>query len=284
MVVNDLPYTIALARRIRASGARLFLNFHYSDTWADPGHQTRPRAWSGLSFPDLEKRVEEYTRDAVARLREAGVPPDLVQPGNEITPGMIWPDGKLHGAGEPEEHWKKFTRLLKAGIRGVREGLAGARPARIVIHIDRGGSWGATRYFFENIEKHGVPYDIIGLSFYPWWHGKMEDARNCVTRAAETFKKDVFIVETAYPHRPLRLNPRNHPENMQYPATALGQKQFLGELVDLVRKVPGGRGLGVLWWYPESIPVKGLHIWNGGATALFDGEGRPLPAMDVFRE
>lgn len=282
VVVNDLPYTIALARRIKAANANLLLNFHYSDTWADPGHQTKPEAWKHLDFAALENTVREYSRDCIARLKREGVLPDLVQVGNEITPGMLWPDGKIYGEGDPAKQWEAFARLLKAGIRGVRDGAGPDGAVRIVLHIDKGGDWTSTKRFFDNIEKRQVPYDVIGLSFYPWWHGRMEDLQETLRRTATTFDKDVFVVETAYPYRPISLRGKYASDPVVYAMSPEGQKAFLTEVVRMVRETPNGRGLGVLWWYPESRPVAGLRIWHGGATALFDNDGNPLPALRSF--
>ena len=283
VVVNDLAYTIALAKRIKASGARLLLNFHYSDTWADPGQQSKPKAWEGLDFDSLERKVYEYTRDCILEFKKAGVLPDMVQPGNEIAPGMLWPDGKLHGVGDPEKQWDKFARLLKAGVRGV-EDASGDDDVRIVIHIHSGGDWSRTKWFFEHIEQRDVPYDIIGLSYYPWWHGSMEDLKENVSKTAASFGKDVFVVETAYPYRTARVSKAKDgaDKNMRWPMTPAGQQAFLSELIATIRETPNGRGMGVLWWYPESIPVKGLRVWNGGATAMFESEGNTLPALSAF--
>jgi len=285
MVVNDLAYTIALAKRIKAAGARLLLNFHYSDTWADPGHQSKPKAWADLDFESLERTVYEYTCDCILEFKKAGVLPDMVQPGNEIAPGMLWPDGKLYGVGDPEKQWDKFARLLKAGVRGAEDG-SGDDNVRIVLHIHSGGDSSKTKWFFDHIEKRNVPYDIIGLSYYPWWHGSMEDLKGNISKTAATFNKDIFVVETAYPHRDVRVSKGKDgaDKNMRWPMTPTGQEVFLRELIATVREASGDRGIGVLWWYPESIPVKGLRIWYGGANAMFDGEGNALPSMNAFRE
>jgi arabinogalactan endo-1,4-beta-galactosidase len=132
------------------------------------------------------------------------------------------------------------------------------------------------------MQKHEVPYDVIGQSFYPWWHGRMEDLRDNLRRTATTFDRDIFIVETAYPYRPMSMRGAYKAENMPHPMSREGQKAFLIDLVAMVRETPNGRGLGVLWWYPESIPVRGLFIWHGGATALFDRDGNALPALRAF--
>lgn len=283
VVVNDLPYTIRLARRVKAVGARLLLDFHYSDTWADPGQQRKPAAWEHLEFGALERTLHDYSRDSVAAMRRAGVMPDYVQVGNEIAPGMLWPEGRLHGVGRPEQQWMQFARLLRAAVKGVRDG-AGEQSVRIVIHIHQGGNWAATKRFFESIEKHGVPYDVIGLSYYPWWHGTIEDVRRTVHGAALTFDKDVWVVETAYPYRRLDVSriKRGNPDSMHWPMTPEGQARFARQLVQIVRGAPRGRGLGVLWWYPESIRVKGIRTWMGGANALFDEKGNALPALETL--
>lgn len=144
-----------------------------------------------------------------------------------------------------------------------------------MIHIDCGGRRERTKWFFDNIIERGVEFDIIGQSYYPWWHGGMEALRANLRATAEAYGRDIMVVETAYPWREQRW--WSGKENMSWPISKDGQRAFLAELVSAVRGVPGGRGLGVIYWYPESIPVKGLSVWNGGATALFDGEGEVLP-------
>jgi arabinogalactan endo-1,4-beta-galactosidase len=138
---------------------------------------------------------------------------------------MLWPDGKLYGAGDPEKQWDKFARLLKAGVRGV-EDASGGEDIRIVLHIHSGGDWSKTKWFFDNIEKHEVPYDVIGLSYYPWWHGSLDDLRENLRGTAATFGKDVFVVETAYPNRDVRISraAKGADKNMRWPMTQAGQR------------------------------------------------------------
>jgi len=279
-VVNDLPYTLALARRIKAAGMQLLLDIHYSDTWADPGHQAKPAAWRDLSFDALVQKVHDYTADVISQCRTHNVLPDIVQIGNEITPGFLWPEGKLYGkGGDPERRWERFTRLLEAGIAGAREAAGQDSTLRILIHIDKGGKWGATKWFFENLARRNVSFDIIGLSYYPWWHGTMADLRGNLHNTARTFGKDIMVVETAYPHR----NEQHWKKHaLAWPISPEGQKAFLAEVIAAVKAAPDGRGIGVLYWYPESVPAEGLRIWNGGATALFDAQGKALPALSVL--
>jgi len=282
-VVQDVPYTIALAKRIKAHGAKLLLNFHYSDTWADPGHQRKPAAWQDLDFDALQKKVRDYTASVIAAFKEEGVLPDMVQVGNEITPGMLWPDGRI-GHDAADEQWDRFVRLLKAGVEGVKEPLGRTPNIRIMIHIDRGGDWKTTKWFFDNIIKRGVEFDIIGQSYYPWWHGTMDDLRLNLQETARTYGKDIMVVETAYPHHSdstLRTGEWS-PDRMAWSVSPKGQHAFLAELIKTVRHTPNKCGLGVLWWYPESIPTKGLRIWCQGAMALFDEGGNALPAVKAF--
>lgn len=260
---NSLANTIPLARRIKASGALLLLDIHYSDTWADPQHQEIPVAWRGLRFDALEQEVETYSRNTIRALKDAGAMPDWVQVGNEITRGTLWPVGQLAVPGSNEylppqpgdsaEQWKHLTGLLEAGIRGVREG-AGDTPPRIAIHIDRGGDWKTTKWFFDHLEAAHVPYDIIAESFYPpWRHGTLADLRMNMDSSAARFHKDFLVAETGY-------GPSHYPDNpdMQWPTTPEGRLQFMVDLVRTVQRAP--RGLGVMYWAPE------WDLWNRDGT------------------
>jgi arabinogalactan endo-1,4-beta-galactosidase len=162
---NNLEYTIAQAKEAKKLGFQFLLNFHYSDTWADPAKQFIPKAWEGKSHEELVQAVFEYTRDTMRAFREAGAYPDMVQVGNEVISGMLWPDGKLPG------NWDNFVELVKAGIRGI-DAERGERPRpKIMIHIDRGGDKDGTKYFFDRLNSYHLDYDIMGQSYYAWWHG-----------------------------------------------------------------------------------------------------------------
>jgi len=266
---NSLENTIPLARRIRAAGAIFLLDIHYSDTWADPQHQEIPVAWRGLGIDSLASRVEAYSRETIRALKDAGAMPDWVQIGNEITRGTLWPVGQLQIPGNNEylppqpydslRQWDNLTRLLKAGIRGVMEG-AGDTPPKIVIHIDRGGDWPTTRWFFDHLEAAHVPYDIIAQSFYPAWrHGTLEQLWENMTECARRYHKDFLVTETGYGF------PSQRPDNpdLLWPLTPQGTLQFMVDLVNTVRKAP--RGIGVQYWAPE------FGLWNQ--------DGSPGPAV-----
>ena len=262
---NSLEYTIASAKAARALGFKFLLDYHYSDTWADPGKQIIPEAWKGKTHPELVEAVSAYTRQTIAAFNEAGVLPDMVQIGNEITPGMLWPDGKLPG------NWQNFAELLKAGIHGVETGSGTNAPPRIMIHIDKGGDKRATKYFFDHIKEYGVPFDIIGQSYYPWWHGSLLDLRENLRFMASEYHKDIILVEVAYCWRPTEYKQRKGP----FPETPEGQRAFLDEVNRLVLNTPDGRGLGIFWWEPAV--TGGLR-----SRGFFDDDGNALPVIDVF--
>lgn len=260
---NSLENTIPLARRIKASGATLLLCIHLSDTWADPQHQEIPAAWTNLDFDGLEKQVESYTHDTIKQLKDAGAMPDWVQVGNEITRGTLWPIAQLkrpgstqHNPPEPYDdtrQWDRLTRILKAGIRGVRS-AAGDTPPRVAVHIDQGGDWKITQWFFDHLNEAHVEYDTVAQSFYPEWHqGTLDRLQANMIECARRYHKDFLVVETGYGRSKVPDNP-----DMLWPLTPEGRLQYLVDLVNTVRPAP--RALGVMYWAPE------WELWNPDGT------------------
>jgi arabinogalactan endo-1,4-beta-galactosidase len=264
---NSLEYTIALAKDAKKLGFKFLLDYHYSDTWADPGKQTIPKAWEGKSHAELVQAVREYTRDTIVAFREVGVLPDMVQPGNEITPGMLWPDGKLPA------NWDNFAELLKAAIDGVDAGRGDAQRPRILIHIDKGGSMKATKAFFDKLNSYDVPFDVIGQSYYPWSHGSLPDLRENLAFMADAYHKDIIVVEAAYNWRPTEYKNKEAP----FPETPEGQRQFLEQVNRIVLETPHGLGKGIFWWEPAV--TGGLR-----SRGHFDDDGNALPVLTVFDE
>jgi arabinogalactan endo-1,4-beta-galactosidase len=262
---NDLRYTIAAAQEARKLGFKFLLDLHYSDTWADPGKQFLPAAWTGKSHAELVSAVFTYTRDTIVAFRTAGVTPDMVQIGNEVIGGMLWPDGRL------PDHWDRFADLVKAGIRGVDEGRGREPRPRIMIHIDRGGDLRGTRAFFDRLHAFHVEYDVIGQSYYPWWHGSLLDLRENLSFMANAYQKDIVLVEVAYCWRPAQYRHRPAP----FPETPAGQKEFLDEVNRMVLSTPHQRGIGIFWWEPAVTgPLR--------SRGFFDDDGNALPVIQVF--
>ena len=284
-VVNDLAYTLALAKRVKAAGLLFSLDFHYSDTWADPGHQSTPADWQNLPFPQLADRLRDYTAEVLRAFQTAGTPPDLVQIGNEITVGMLWPTGRLAVKDVPEDvAFARLADLLKAGVTGVRLGVGTAPLPKIMLHIDGGENPGKARWFFEHLSRHNVPFDLIGLSYYPFYKGTLADLRRTLAYLATTYHKPVAVVETAYLHAD---DPWIKPEDragLTFPLTPDGQRDFLQTVFQTVRETPENLGAGVLYWYPESVPARSPMVngWYGGKAALFDPQGDALTALAAF--
>lgn len=256
---NTVAAAIPLAKKIKALGAIFLLDMHFSDTWADPQHQEIPVAWRGLSYDSLKMEWQTYAYNTIKRFKDAGAMPDWVQIGNEITRGVAWPIAQLKEPGSTKynppkpynaaRQWNRLAGLLKAGIRGVME-AAGNTPPLIAIHIDQGGHWKITKWFFDHLNKEHVPYDIIAESFYPpWRHGTLEQLQQNMDSCAARFHKLFLIAETGY-------GPSHFPNNpdMLWPVTPQGRLQFMVDLVNTVRKAPNG--LGVMYWAPE------YALWN----------------------
>jgi arabinogalactan endo-1,4-beta-galactosidase len=262
---NNLEYTVALAKDAKALGFKILLNYHYSDTWADPGKQFIPKAWEGKSHAELVQAVFEYTRDTMAAFCDARVQPDMVQIGNEVINGMLWPDGRLAG------NWDNFAELVHAGIEGVEAGRRNVARPLIMIHIDQGGNKDRTKAFFDKWHSYGIDYDVIGQSFYPWWHGSLLDLRENLIFMANEYKKDIILVEVAYNWRPAEYKNKLAP----FPESPEGQKQFLDEVNRLVLSTPDNRGKGVFWWEPAVTgPLR--------SRGFFDDDGNALLVLTVF--
>lgn len=284
---SGLAEVLTLAARARAAGMDLLLDLHYSDTWADPGQQVKPAAWASLPFPVLCDSVRTYTRDVLTTFKVQGLAPAIIQLGNEITAGMLWDDGRVGRPFDTPMQWANLAGLLEAACEGVADAFpTGPRP-EVMIHIDRGGDNAGARRFLDSLTSRGVSFDLIGLSYYPWWHGSLADLEANLADLALRYGKDIIVVETAYPwtlgwfdgtHNPVGL-----PEQLLpgYTATPEGQRAFLATVLATVRATPGGRGRGVFWWEPEWIAAPGLgSSWEN--LALFDEHGQALPALDVF--
>ncbi|REF37245.1 glycoside hydrolase family 53 protein [Thermasporomyces composti] len=291
---SDLDSALELGRRAHRAGLRILLNLHYSDFWADPGKQPTPVAWRGQDLPTLAETVRRYTREVVAAFVRQRTPVDMIQIGNEITSGMLHPVGELYPTDGRPPQWSAFTTLLKAGITGAREGAPRAHRPRVMLHIDRGGDNGGARWFFDHMVEFGVPFDIIGLSYYPIWHGPLVALQSNLHDLAARYDKDIVVVETAYPWTTENGDELTNfytgevplPDEATYPPTPQGQAGYFEALREILLGVPRGRGLGFFDFEPGWLPGVG---WEPGAgtpndnLTMFDFEGYGLPSLHAFR-
>ncbi len=282
---QGLDATVAYAHRVQDAGLDLMLDLHYSDTWADPGHQTVPSAWSGVPLPALADSVATYTRQVMARFQAEGLTLKYIQLGNEIGSGFLWDSGRIGWPGsawDTPEQWAGFTSLLQAAVTAVRESApAGAGP-EIVLHVAEGGDNARCRWFFDGVTTAGIDFNVIGLSFYPWWHGTLWDLETNLRDLGSRYGKAVVVAETAYPwsleaaDTTANFVTDSTPLLAGYPATPQCQLDFLR---DLRRVVETAGGLGVIYWEPAYVPVStgpGSPYEN---LTLFDFGGCALPGL-----
>lgn len=259
------------AAEIKGRGMKVWLTVHYSDTWADPGQQTKPSAWQGQDYGQLKQSVYNYTKEVVQQIR-----PDYIQVGNEINGGFLWPEGSY-------QNMEQFKGLLAEGIRAVRET---SPDTQIMLHY-AGHEWATS--FFTNFTT--LDYDIIGLSYYPIWHGKnIADLQAAITALKNTFGKKVVIAETSYPFT-LEWNDNTHniigSTDQLIPAfapTPQGQKAFMERIVQVVQ---ASGAAGYCYWGGESVAFNGPEATNGSSyenQALWDFNNTALPAQEAFRQ
>lgn len=272
----SLEHTLEMAKKIRLNGMSFLLDFHYSDYWADPAQQRKPKAWENLSREELEQAVYEYTRDTLLALEAQGTLPDMVQIGNEIRSGLLFPEGEL-----PD--YKGMTALVNAGIRGVRS-VAGPERIQVMIHLDQGGRYDWLHGWFEGALAQGLlDFDLIGLSYYPFWHGTYIDLKQSMSRLIADYGKPVLIVETAYAWRE---SDKGFIDSEQIrlgglPATPEGQRKELEAVMHLVASLPDKMGRGIYYWEPLCVPRPGKGGWEEN-MGLLDGDGRVMEGILPF--
>jgi arabinogalactan endo-1,4-beta-galactosidase len=279
---------LALAQRAAQAGMKILIDFHYSDEWADPDTQIKPVAWQSLEYDDLVQAVHDYTQQVVGDLIAQGTPPAMVQIGNEIPAGMLFPDGQVW----PEEfdtdaQWAKLAELIGAGIQGVRD--AGS-SAEIMIHVDKSGNLADAIGFYDRMVALKVDFDIIGLSYYSTWHGEIEAMQATVNGLALRYGKPIVLAETAYPWTLDWYDYTNNIIGLEehlldgYPATVAGQTAFLQAVRQVLEEVPNGLGRGFFYWEGTWIAVKDNDKdgspWEN--MALFDFEHNALNTFDAF--
>ncbi len=289
---NNKEHVLQMAKRVKAAGMALLIDFHYSDFWADPQVQSKPQLWAHLNFKALQQAVYDYTKDVMLDLQKQDTLPEMVQIGNEISNGFLWDDGKLAGIEATNEQWSKFVDLLKSGLGGLKDSLKPEGQVKRMIHIDKGGDLNYSRYFFDKLISRDVDFDIIGQSYYSEWHGTIEDLRENLNQLALCYDQDIIVVETAYPWT--SKSNSGLPNKVQtalegYPLSVEGQTKFLHDIIRTIKDVPQKKGAGLFYWEPGFITVEGAG-WKYGEgnewanMTLFDFEGRVLESMNVFKK
>jgi len=277
---NNLESVLEIADRASSVGLDLFLDFHYSDTWADPSSQTKPSAWVDLNFETLCDSLEQYSHHVITKLKNQNTLPKYVQIGNETDCGFLWPDGYVCDESNNDSQWNKLRELFMHAIEGINSALDTQDTLKIISHVSSGGNW-----FFNNLIGQGVDIDILSISYYPMWHGTLSDLNQNMDELGNEFQKPVLIVETAYP---FTLQWNDNTNNIlgletqlleDYEASEDGQFTFLHDLIILVDE--NDYGLGICYWAPDWISTNQFGSpWEN--QALFDFDGELLDAISVF--
>lgn len=302
---NDLPISLEIAKRVTAAGFGVLLNFHYSDFWADPGKQIKPKAWADYGVKELERAVYDYTLETMRTFLKEGVNLTMVQVGNELSKGLLWPEGKV-------PNYDNIVNFVNAGIRAVREADA---KIPIMIHLDDGGNNALYREWFDHFMERGEDFEIIGLSYYPFWHGTLDMLSDNMNDIAKRYGKELIIAEVSMGHtmadyksyeklsdeeRKGYATRRELVDKIEYPMTKQGQYDFMEAFLNRISHIYGNKGRGFFYWEPAWIPVAGSG-WATPASlaymkdpgpcgnewanqALFDYDGNALPAWKLIRD
>jgi arabinogalactan endo-1,4-beta-galactosidase len=244
---------IAKAKRASALGMKILLDFHYSDSWADPGKQAKPAAWVGQDFNTLLTTVHDYTQTVMNALKTNGITPDWVQVGNETNDGMLWEDGRA------STNMANFAKLINAGYQGVKD-VSASTP--VIVHISNGYDNSLFRWMFDGLKSNGAKWDIIGMSLYPTASNWQTYNAQCLANMNDMiarYGKPVMICETGFA--------------VSDAATA---KAFLTDLINKTKSISNGNGLGVFYWEPEA------YNWMSYGLGAFDNTDKPTIALDAF--
>lgn len=304
---NSLDRDLEIINKTKDKGYKYIIDFHYSDFWVDPGKQMLPKAWRNLNFEELKEAVYKFTKESLLRIKHTGAEIPYVQIGNEITNGMLWPYGKLLENGDgPRTNYENLIELLSAGIRGAKEVL---KDTKIIIHLERSHDYKVYEEFFSKLKEFNLPYDIIGMSYYPYWHGTMDQLFYNINRCRELFHKNVMIMELGYGFTledylltengksELKVTKENLEANLPYEISIEGQQLFMRDFVSRCLKEDLE---GVVYWEPLWVPGNNIcwssvegqtYIGENGTTlrnewsnqCLFDYSGKKLPGFDEFK-
>ena len=271
---NDPKTSLEIAKKVTKAGFGVLLNLHYSDFWADPGKQFKPKAWENYGVKELEQAVYDFTLEMMHLYLENGVNITMVQVGNELSNGLLWPEGKV-------PNYDNIATFVNAGIRAVRkadeERLAGSikgvcpqmkelSKIPVMIHLDNGGNNALYREWFDNFTKRGEDFELIGLSYYPFWHGSLQMLNDNMNDIAKRYGKDLIVAEVSmgytmedykdyeklsdedrkgYATKPALV------EKIEYPMTVQGQYDFMEDFLNRISHIDGGKGKGFFYWKPN---------------------------------
>ena len=254
---NGTADVVAKAKRAQAAGMRVMIDFHYSDSWADPQQQTKPKAWAGYTVPQLADAVAAHTRSVLTALRDAGVAPTWVQVGNETRTGLLWP------AGDATKHMDNYARFVDSGYGAVKQVFP---QAIVIVHVDNCHDNATFRWNFDGLKAHGARFDMIGVSSYPTtaknhtWQSATAACLANLNDMVHRYGKPVILSEVGVPW--------DHPDG----------KAVIADLIAKARSVDGGMARGVFYWEPEA------YDWKGYPMGAFDNGGKPTAIMDAFLE
>lgn len=285
---SSLQEVITYGKRVKQAGMDILLDIHYSDTWTDPAHQTIPKAWQGLTATALEDSVYQYTKMVLAELAAENALPTVVQIGNETNSGFLWDQGRVWG--DFQSNWSNYARLINQATLAIQE-QEDISQQQISTMLHYAGVLNSQNYFQE-IENQEVDYDMIGLSHYHYFHTQnLTDLENQLNLLASTFQKPIMLVETNYPWT-LQWNDWTHnwvgtQEALVdgFPATPIGQKAYIEQIVEILKSVPNNKGIGFCWWAPDLVAFDGPQSTEGSFMenlTVFDFNNQSLPILEVF--
>ena len=297
-VYQDLNWVKALGKRIKEQGMKFLLDFHYSDTWADPGKQWTPDAWASLGDVELQKQLYDYTKAVLDTLKADGAEPDLIQTGNEISYGMLWGSNTTVGSSSTNRcypssrasYWDRFAGLLKQAIAACR---AECSQAKIILHVERvstsqqrdNANYVALTNFFQKMAGYGIDYDVIGLSYYPYFHGSLNELEGAIqAMEAHHPDKQIMIVETGYPYA-WAVEGSTYDYTDTYPYSDEGQKAFTNNLIAMLNKHE--KVTGLFWWWMEynAYPFASTKLSGWYNASLYDSNtGRATSALSALKD
>jgi len=305
---NDVKQDIKIIKETIGYGYQYIIDFHYSDFWVDPGKQMMPKEWVNLGFDEVKKKVYGFTKKSLVEIKKTGAEVPYIQIGNETTNGFIWPLGQLidQGKNKKRSNYRNFISLVKSGIRGARSVYP---DAKIIIHLERSNDYKVYEELFNELEKAHVDYDIIGMSYYPYWHGNFDELFFNINNCRTKFNKNVMIMELGYGftledyilnnngQNQMKVNKENMEAKLPYDISVEGQALFIEDFISRCKKAELE---GVIYWEPLWIPGENIcwaslegqeYIHEGGKSTrnewsnqcLFDYSGNKLPGFDKFK-